>query len=263
MVLADWYPAMRDGLSRVDMDLPDSSVSCAFYGHLFRSRVTRGPGGDDIDTLNAYELELLSVWSQEADRLQSQRPPQRRMRGGATHTVQGALRSLSRSKFFATVVAQRALVGDLKQVSAYFHDDDVRGAVQACVVMSVSPETRVLVGHSLGAVVAYEALCAHPEWSVRTLVTVGAPLGIPNLIFDRLRPKPVAGSGAWPNCVVRWTNIADMSDIVALVKELRPLFCAPLEDHRVDNGATAHEVRPYLTAIETGRAIATGLSAQS
>jgi pimeloyl-ACP methyl ester carboxylesterase len=31
----------------------------------------------------------------------------------------------------------------------------------------VRADTAVLIGHSLGSVVAYEALCAHPEWSVR------------------------------------------------------------------------------------------------
>ena len=50
-----------------------------------------------------------------------------------------------------------------------------------------------MVGHSLGSVVAYEALCAHPEWPVRALVTLGSPLGIRNLIFDRLVPAPAAG----------------------------------------------------------------------
>ena len=49
----------------------------------------------------------------------------------------------------------------------------------------------MLVGHSLGSVVAYEALCANPEWPVRMLVTLGSPLGIPNLIFDRLEPAPL------------------------------------------------------------------------
>ena len=64
--------------------------------------------------------------------------------------------------------------------------------------------------HGLGMITrdprwSYEALCAHPEWPVRGLVTLGAPLGIPNLIFDRLQPAPLsraeAGSGPrgrWP-----------------------------------------------------------------
>ena len=49
--------------------------------------------------------------------------------------------------------------------------------------------TEVIVAHSLGSVVAYEALCAHPEWPVRNLVTLGSPLGIRNLIFDQLVPR--------------------------------------------------------------------------
>ena len=49
-------------------------------------------------------------------------------------------------------------------------------------------------------------------------------------------------------------------DIVALQKSLAPLFGPEVQDHLVNNGATAHNASPYLTAIETGRAIATGLS---
>jgi hypothetical protein len=52
---------------------------------------------------------------------------------------------------------------------------------------------------------------------------------------------------------------ADGGDIVALVKELRPLFGDRLEDRLIHNGAKAHDIVRYLTAKETGDAIATGL----
>jgi len=61
---------------------------------------------------------------------------------------------------------------------------------QHCVEKVITDQTRVLVGHSLGTVVAYEALCAHPEWPVRTFVSLGSPLGISILIFELLRPAP-------------------------------------------------------------------------
>ena len=123
-----------------------------------------------------------------------------------------------------------------------------------------------MVGHSLGSVVAYEALCAHPEWPVRALVTLGSPLGIRNLIFDRLLPAPAAGArgevrGAWPGGVRSWVNVADAGDVVALVKDLRPLFGDQVACYLVHNGSHAHDVRPYLTAAETGAAIAAGLAA--
>ena len=177
--------------------------------------------------------------------------------GRTPRFVQRALDALSRSRFFAGL-AERAFIHDLKQVSAYFHDDDIRREAMRRVE-DVVDDTRVIIGHSLGSVVAYECLCAHPEWPVTTLVTLGSPLGIKNLILDRLRPPPVNGLGAWPGGVRRWVNVADVGDVVALVKDLGPQFGPRVENILIYNGATAHDVRPYLTARETGHVIASGL----
>ena len=118
------------------------------------------------------------------------------------------------------------MLSDLRQVRLYLADPEVRRAARERVAAVVDDATRVLVGHSLGTVVAYEALCAHPEWPVRTLVTLGAPLGIRNLIFDRLQPPPEPSGeglrGRWPGGVTSWVNVADAGDAVALVKDLRP-----------------------------------------
>jgi pimeloyl-ACP methyl ester carboxylesterase len=169
--------------------------------------------------------------------------------------VQRALKALSHSRFFAGL-AERALIGFIKQVHRYFAEPQLRAQVIERVAREIGPDTRLVVGHSLGSVVAYETLCAHPDWPVRALVTLGSPLGIRNLIFDRLQPAPVGEVGSWPGGVVAWTNVADRGDLVALVKELRPQFGQRVQDLRVDNGAKAHDVRPYLTAKETGHALA-------
>jgi pimeloyl-ACP methyl ester carboxylesterase len=162
-------------------------------------------------------------------------------------------------------------VADARQVRRYLTGPGIRAAVQDRVCAAVSADTRVLVGHSLGSVVAYEALCANPQWPVQTLVTLGSPLGIRSLIFDRLAapvpatmPAPAImpdgrPPGAWPGGVTAWTNVADRGDVVALVKDLRPLFGDRLAGWLVDNGPHAHAVQPYLTAAETGAAIAAGL----
>ena len=141
------------------------------------------------------------------------------------HGVQSALRALSGSRFFAGL-GERALLGDLRQVRDYLHEPDIRQAGPQRVRGGGRAGTRVLVGHSLGSVVAYEALCANPEWPVTMLVTLGSPLGIPNLIFDRLQPAPAGGSGgrdrgAGGRAGRAWTNVADQGDVVALVKDLR------------------------------------------
>ena len=134
----------------------------------------------------------------------------------------------------------------------------------------VGEDTRVLVGHSLGSVVAYEAMSANPGWPVRMLVTLGSPLGIPNLIFDRLEPAPLPAAdarpgprGRWPGKAREWVNVADQGDVVALVKDLRVAFGPGVDCWVVDNGATAHDARPYLTAVETGRAIWKGVDSGS
>src|SRR5262249_9024064 len=148
-------------------------------------------------------------------------------------TVQRALNALSQSRFFAGLT-ERLIIGFIKQVHVYMTDEWVRAQVQARVERVVGPGTAVLIGHSLGSVVAYEAACAHPEWDL-TLVTLGCPLGIRNLIFDRLRPAPRDDRGQFPACVATWTNIADAGDVVALVKQLAPLFGDRVQDLLVDN----------------------------
>ena len=59
-------------------------------------------------------------------------------------------------------------------------DPVIRAEVQRRIAAGVAENTHVVVGHSLGSVIAYEALCAHPEWPVRALVTLGSPPGISN-----------------------------------------------------------------------------------
>jgi hypothetical protein len=265
VVHADWLPALRSGLRRAGADLPDETdLACAFYGDLFRpgGRATSVPPYDKNDVEEGWEQELLDLWWREAARVEPQVPgPDARTRARTPLVVQRALNALTNSTYFAGL-AENVLINDLKQAHWYLRDKSVRSEAQRRVSSQVGADTRVLVGHSLGSIVAYEALCAHPDWPVRTLVTIGSPLGIRNVIFDLLLPPPERGVGVWPKGVERWTNIADQGDIVALVKELRPLFGGAdlqVEDRLVYNGAHPHSARSYLTAEETGRAIADGL----
>jgi len=151
------------------------------------------------------------------------------------------------------------LIGDLKQVSRYLNDSDVHERVLKIVVGKITPDTRVVLGHSLGSVVAYEALCLKPE-NVVSFVSFGSPLGIQNLIFDKLQPAPNAMRiGAWAGRVKHWTNIADEGDIVALEKKLSRFFGNEVEDILVNNGCDAHHGERYLTSNQAGAAIAAGL----
>ena len=279
-----WFAAMNDGLEEAGhAHLRDEDLSVVFYGSLFRKSETRAgniPQLGPRDVEEGFEQELLTrLWRAAADlsaqsRKQSsgvEPDPERAEspdiqgpdfdgRARTPAAVQRALRQLSKSRFIRALGAERVLIFGLKQVRLYLHDTALKRRVLERVAQKVTGKTRVLVAHSLGSIIAYEALCAHPEWNVHSLVTLGSPLGIPNLVFEVLTPPPEKGKAKWPG-VVSWTNIADRGDIVALEKKLSPLFGSKVVDTLVYNGWQSHNVSRYLTAVETGAAIAGGLSA--
>lgn len=267
---SEWAPAMQDGVRFAGGALQPGDLRCASYGELFRPAGDLRAIGENVrpSDLTDDEVELLQLWWAESAKIEPDRvfAPGAATRGPIPGGVQAALRALTGSRFFANLV-ERAVLGALKQVRRYLREPEIRTAARKAVDDMVTADTCVLVGHSLGSVVAYEALHAYAgseRWAnVRTFVTLGSPLGIPNLIFDALDPEPTSeGVGRWPPRVIRWTNVSDDGDVVALIKKLSPLFSADgeLVDIRISNGATVHGISPYLTARETGRAIMDGLA---
>jgi hypothetical protein len=264
---AQLFPALLDGLARAGASVEPENVAFAFYGYLFRPAaevLALQPWFDASHVDTDYERDLLRVWWSRAATIDGKViPPDEEALARSPRWAQSALLAISRSRFF-TGLAERALVGDLRQVRTYFTDEETRAAAQDAVCQCVSDDTRVLVGHSLGSVVAYEALCAHPEWRVCSLVTLGSPLGLRHLIYDRLKPPPrldAAGlRGSWPGPVTSWVNVTDTGDVVAVVEDLRPLFSDRILQIRVHNSTQAHNMRSYLTDGATGAAIASGLN---
>jgi hypothetical protein len=278
---AHWAPSLRDGIRRSGRRaatalaiLDRGHFRCAFYGDIFRPRGRHLSPRDDLgfwpEDATDYDHALVAeLWARTAETDPAVMSPEARSLARAPRSLQTALRALSSSKFFAGM-SERALFSDLTQVRRYFTEPATRGAVRQRVEAAVDETTRVIAGHSLGSIVAYEVLCEHPDWNIDLLLTLGSPLGIRNLIFDRLDPAPQPSStnrtpiGTWPSSVRSWVNVADAHDVVALVKDLRPLFTTNAQNeavigHLIDNGAHAHDVSPYLTAPETGQAIADAL----
>ncbi|MFE1441908.1 hypothetical protein [Streptomyces sp. NPDC058739] len=264
-----WFPALNDGLLRAGgTPVKADDVACVFYGDVFRPPGRplswQDPLYSAADVDGPYEHELLELWWREAAATDGKvMAPGGRELVRAPRSAQTALVALSRSRFFAGL-AMRSLIFDLKQVRRYFTEETVRDAVQARLldVLDEDEEVRAVVAHSLGTVVAYEALAARPDRRLDALVTLGSPLGIRGLVFDRLRggdrPHSGAWPGAWPGGVRTWTNIADAGDVVALVKDLSPLFGPEVRNHLVHNGSHAHDVARYLNTEQTGRALADG-----
>jgi hypothetical protein len=152
--------------------------------------------------------------------------------------------------------AFRAMVKlTFKDVHAYFF-----GAVGEAIREVVRERLRVIdgpvvvIGHSLGSIVAYDVL-REPEFDGLDLplfLTVGSPLGITEVQDLVARPLEV------PRAAAAWRNVCDGFDFVALDKTLRPEY-APAErctDFLVRNAsANHHGIREYLCSAPVREAI--------
>lgn len=272
----DVVPELRGGVRLTEAPVPDAAdVAVAFYGDLFRPKGTRSAQElpyDATDVESDDEFQFLMEWWAEAARTDPAVPdPNAQGKRGRVGwaasralrltAVRSALDALTGAAYLRGVI-DRALIGDLKQMVGYFTDQDIRAEARARVAARITPETRVVVAHSLGSVVAYETLCDkeyNADWDVHMLVTLGSPLGMRAVVLDRLCPRPDGLRAQWPERLREWTNVADSTDIVAVVRELGPAFGDGVNDILVHNGSHMHDATRYLTAVETGRAIATGL----
>jgi hypothetical protein len=117
-----------------------------------------------------------------------------------------------------------------------------------------------LAVRSLGTVVAYGAL-HRIEQPLPLLVTMGSPLGMRTVTYDRLRPQPAAV----PAMVKSWVNVADPDDLVAADLDLARRFPGAdgvLESHwTVDNGGKAHEATHYLAKAIIGQRVVRAMTA--
>lgn len=258
-LLAEWLPALLGGVSLAGGTLDPCDVEMAFYGTLFRpsGKGASIPNYAAGDIEEGIEVELLRVLANVADTgNDSVAAPKGALRSRSVSTM---VQTLARTPFFGDA-ALRVVIWHLKQVRRYLTDPACRVQAQQVLIAAIAADTRVVVAHSLGSVIAYEVLCANPTLPVRTLITLGSPLGV-GPVGRRLTPPVTDCGGQWPGGLSRWFNVCDRADIVAVRKELRTVFGTAVVDALVHNGATAHDVKPYLTAIETGNAIRAGLIA--
>lgn len=227
-----WLPAVRDGLARAGRSVKGREVAVAFYGDLFRPTAESGRVTDE-------EVSRIAAGAGLLDFLED------RFGEASLETLYDEM-------------GREHLRQIIAQLGRYFQDDDIRRRVQERLESAIDGSTRVVVAHSMGSVVAYEALLAHPEWGVDTFVTLGSPIAGE---FNRTKLRPPVtgeGTGAWPH-VRRWVNVQAVGDTVIRTTDTARWFPG-VEDVEVDNGPDAHRAEPYLNAAVTGRAVAEGLS---
>lgn len=260
-LMRNWGPALEDGIEiAVRAEPVGVSFDLAFYGDLFLRAGQRGQKGvgeeSDLDDLSDAEIhdalaDAREALSEEEIAGAAALPPSK----AYTRTpqpLQAVLRALD-AKFGAA--AGILYLGTLRQVRRYLSDGGLKTAVDAIVAAKVGTECRILIGHSLGSVVALEFVRQHPKHRLDLLLTLGSPLGL-RMVQSRL-PHPYFGAdvrGGIPESVAAWVNVRDVRDPVACAGDLNRWWPG-VEDRRVDNEGDAHNVARYLSKDETGRAI--------
>jgi hypothetical protein len=273
------FPEVADRVWRLKSGPDGIDTRMAFYGDLFLKGGQQGLEPEELSGAEQAVAEDLAMeWtaraaSRSADdksrRAAGQELAQLQQTGGEEQGVRAgarsAVNSLARIRWFAPFgmgFASRFVVRSLTQVTRYLSDDAVREQALARVHSLVTPDTRILIGHSLGSVVAFEA-AQRFDRPLPLLITMGCPLGLHTVVYERVRPQPPR----FPPMVRHWVNIADRNDIVAAEPDLTPLFgpTAPpgavLEGGwTVENGARPHQADFYLTKAQVGQPIGALLS---
>ncbi|MCZ4602654.1 alpha/beta hydrolase [Streptomyces sp. Lzd4kr] len=295
--LLQWKRALAGGaraanlssdISALTMDwLADSSF--AYYGDLFTDGEPQSATGpDDLDDEEAaLVLALLAEFlEEEAERPENQDNRQlARVRAqlspeGQPQGAGGAVRHLWAMATAVVAVpgvahaVRWASAGDVlrtwSQPARYLRrgdkdaqrttlDERIRARVLAC--MDPARPT-VVVGHSLGSVVAFETLASY-EGPVPLLVTIGSPIATSGLVWPRLRPKPPAT----PDCVDRWLDFWDGDDVVVprrkLADRVRPneRGVKPTPQQFASRMWWAHGATTYLGRAEVAEPVMRTLSA--
>ncbi|MFJ8430469.1 serine peptidase [Kitasatospora sp. NPDC094019] len=254
---AAWARDLAAGLGvpseRIDADF-------AYYADKLRpGPAAQGEhGGDLLD--DPLAQEILDAWARELGL------PDEVAQGHATVPLRGFASWLARRFDLAEGplgVFVRLLCAE---VAAYLRAPDApeRIAAREEVAARIARHRpRVVVAHSLGSVVAYEALHAHPELRPELFLTLGSPLALPRVVFDRLVPAPRSADDTQPRGAglpggTRWVNIADPGDPVAVPPGLARFFDGITLDHTSSISAhyRFHHADNYLRCATTAATLA-------
>lgn len=223
-----WLPAISDGLWRAGEHITAEDLRICFYGDLFR-----------------HDPELES-----ADAVA-------RSRAGA-HDLLAAISGEQSVEAMARAVAGADADRTLDLIAMLNGRPDVDEAIEARLVATVKPDTRVIIAHSLGSVLTYRALLSHPEWRIDTFITLGSPIG--DAGSQSMLPPAVDGRRPFPTSISRWVNVVAIDD--PLARQLHGHFGGPddvIEERRIDNGHRGHDPVTYLNSRATGEAVARAL----
>jgi len=167
------------------------------------------------------------------------------------------------------------------EINRYFDNiDNIASDIRKLLKQTLRPlieknEPVLLIGHSLGSVIAYDTL-----WELTyqeglhgkiDFLTLGSPLGM-HYVQRRLMGMNEPGTKSYPKLIRQWINIASKGDIIALEPNVHSHFeemieqglVKSIEDHshgiynyfRSDEGLNCHRSYGYMVNPAVGSIIA-------
>lgn len=246
----EWRARLAGALGGAGADGSGPEVSMAYYADVLR-RPGRQGTSNDLDDLDPSEVEFAHQWLEAFDL------PVGVAAGKPTIGLRQAVDTIARMRLLGSPATRWFVALFCREVHAYLKSPDSRArvAVRARVTDALeNTSARVVIAHSLGSVVAYEALWARPDLEVDLLVTLGSPLALPHAILPRLWPAPFDGRGARPPGVARWVNLADPGDIVAIPPGGigRTFEGVDIDEHTIIDTFDFHLAKNYLAHQRLG-----------
>ena len=178
-------------------------------------------------------------------------------------------------------IPDQRIKGMIADTAPYFenHDniaDRIREPARKLICDAAQSGERVLlIGHSMGSVVAYDILwqLSHIENSpcaVDLFLTIGSPLGMHYVQKRLLGGEP--GNRTFPQGISRWENVSATGDLISVDKTVRNDFSEMIDDSliesiydhcggvfnwfRNDDGLNVHRSYGYLVNPVVGKIIA-------
>ncbi len=267
-----WTKTLRTGYSTAALTYPDSlTVDFPYYGDTLDARVAKSKlplpqdvtpkGGAAATPYEEFVRSSLKDMQENAQisdaEVQAEAGPiPATEKGIANWRLTQAIARIIDRRF--TSVAAYSIDTFLRDVYLYISDRNTSREINDIVAAKLTDEPTVVVGHSLGSVVAYRVLLEQAgKVKLRRYITVGSPLGI-RTIASKL------GVLKNPAADLLWYNAYDKRDIVALNPLKAPHFKTDPEITNYDQIRNAtdnrHGIIGYLNDRTVAQRIAEALS---
>lgn len=263
-----WTTALREGFRRSGTRTPAPELVVPHLSPLLNPKhAALGPGADLCDMESMTEGEIAFIESGLADVLADLDLEQidRLAAQGLTLAGFPAFPTRRGMRLIAAVDGRwrgggELVLSALREVYAYLHILEVGSRVRNRVVSASGADTRLLLAHSLGSVVAFDLLNRGELPQVTSLVTFGTPLAWPTIRRSLTEQSPEAATRVTKGVPwVAWANVHDLRDAVTAGMNLRPIWSQvidrPVENPRLD----AHGADGYLRQSSLADAVITGL----